>query len=59
MSTYKLIAIRRITGQEVNVTARDDYFGHHEYGYEIDLGEYSDILTEEQFHKEFEPVIKK
>jgi len=53
MSNYQLIARDRITDEEFTVVAMDDYFGRHHYGYAI--GE--QILTEEQFHLAYEPVV--
>jgi hypothetical protein len=53
MSSYNLIARSRQTHNEVEVSALDDFFGRHKYGYQI----YDAILTEEEFHEQYEPVV--
>jgi hypothetical protein len=60
MSTFKLKVRHRGTKKEVEVTAHDDYFGRHQYGYETHLdGHNTEILSEEEFHKRFEPLVVK
>lgn len=51
MSSYMEKFRNKKTGEIVEVSCLDDYFGKHHYGYVI-----SDMpaLTEEQFHREYE-----
>jgi hypothetical protein len=55
MSTYMTQARDRKTLEIFAVTAIDDYFGNHAYGYEIHERD-GDVLTEEQFRKQYEEI---
>lgn len=53
MSSFKITARYKKTGEVKEVWCLDDYFGRHRYGYVIDK---EDVLTEEQFYRLYEPT---
>lgn len=55
MSSYVTKARCRETGTEFAVFCIDDYFGRHAYGYQIKERD-GDVLTEEQFSKQYEEI---
>jgi len=49
MSSYTFKAKHRKTDEEVPVDAMDDYFGKHQYGYQVG----NEVLNEEDFYKQY------
>lgn len=54
MSTYQFKAKHKLTGNEVEVWAYDDYFARHVYGYQVSGSDA--VLTEESFNKEYTSI---
>lgn len=52
MSTYEFQARDKETNEKFIVTAHDDYFAHHVYGYR--LGKSEEVLTEAEFFSKYE-----
>ena len=55
MSSFYLTVRNKATGEEIEVFARDDHFGSHEYGYRLPSGK---VLREEDFYQQYERVRK-
>ena len=54
MSTYTMTVQNKDTGNLHKCIAQDDFFGQHEYGYEIDLNNV--VLTQKEFDASWEKV---
>lgn len=52
MSCFTCMCRKRKTKKVVEVFCWDDYFGSHQYGYQINLS--GPVLTEEEFGKKYE-----
>lgn len=52
MSSYDFTAKNKQTGEQLVVSAMDDYFGKHRYGYKTG----NRILTEEEFDLAYERI---
>jgi len=55
MSSFKVKAKHKATGEIHDVWCLDDYFGRHQYGY-IPNVEGSEALTQEQYSKTYEEI---
>lgn len=55
MSCYELRARNKANGEILNLSALDDFFGKHRYGYRP-YDEHGIVLTEEQFNKKYEVI---
>jgi len=54
MSSFKMKARNKKTGELHDVWCLDDYFGRHRYGYIPNNGE-GEGMTEDDFYKEYHP----
>lgn len=50
MSSYETTAVHRKTGKEHKIFCFDDYYGHHQYGYDDGVK----IMTEKEFSENYE-----
>jgi hypothetical protein len=55
MSSFKIKAVNKKTGELHDVWCLDDYFGKHRYGYIPNSGE-GEGMTEDDFYREYTPL---
>ena len=52
MSSFRIKATNKATGEEVEVWCIDDYFGKHKYGYILNMAQpVGTALTEKEFEE--------